>query len=48
MSAKLDARPELFEELRAQSQHRLIQFFEAELQLGYTFVDSAVYQPGKR
>jgi len=44
MRVKLEVDWQRFEELRAQSQRCLIQFLEAELELGFTFVDSAAHQ----
>ena len=44
MCVKLGVDPQRFDELRAQSQRCLIQFLEVEVQLGFTFVDSAAYQ----
>lgn len=41
---KPGVRPEHFEELRAQAQRCLIDFLDAEIQLGFTFVEAAAYE----
>jgi hypothetical protein len=43
-NVKLSVDQGRFDELRTQSQRCMIQFLETELQLGFTFVDSAAYQ----
>lgn len=41
---KAGVTPEVFAELRAQSQRCLIDFLDVEIKLGFTFVESAAYE----